>query len=146
MNKDEMIKDKEQMARIIAFELCPHRHHKELYGEGAKCCADNNFGDCAKIKEVVDKLYNEGYRKVGEDEIVITKDEYKKLRSAKYDALTYENEVFKIALEKIEQAKQETAREIIDKIENLADIEIKKGGNCEKYFDMVLDLLDKELE
>lgn len=68
MNENEMIKDKEQMARIIAFELCPHRHHKELYGENAKCYADNNFGDCAKIKEVVDKIYNAGYRKVADDD------------------------------------------------------------------------------
>lgn len=80
MNKDEMIKDKEQMARIIAFDLCPQRYHKELYGENAKCYSDNNFGDCAKIKGVVDKLYNAGYRKVAEDEIVESMKTYERAR------------------------------------------------------------------
>lgn len=58
MNENEMIEDKEQMARIISFELCPQKYHKEWYGEEARCYADNNYADCAKIKEVVDKLYN----------------------------------------------------------------------------------------
>lgn len=80
MNKDEMIEDKEQMARIIAFDLCPHRYHKELYGENARCYADNNFGDCAKIKGVVDKLYNAGYRKVADDEIIESMKTYERAR------------------------------------------------------------------
>ena len=79
MNENEMIEDKEQMARIIAFDLCPKKYHKEWYGEGARCYADNNFGDCAKIKEVVDKLYNAHYRKVADDEIVVKKGEYEVL-------------------------------------------------------------------
>lgn len=85
MNKDEMIKDKEQMARIIAFDLCPQKRHKELWGEEAKCYADNNFGDCIKIKEVVDKSYNAGYRKVGEDEIVVKKRQYEQLKKYNRD-------------------------------------------------------------
>ena len=96
MNKDEMINDKEQMARIIAFELCPQRHHKELYGENAKCYADNNFGDCAKIKEVVDKLYNAGYRKVADDD---------------------DDEIVE-SMKTYERARQQTAREILQYIHN----------------------------
>ena len=79
MNKDEMIKDKEQMARIIAFSLCPQRYHKKWWGENEKCYSDNNYPDCAKIKKVVDKLYNEKYRKLVEGEIVVKESEYEAL-------------------------------------------------------------------
>ena len=80
MNKYEIFEDKEQLARIIAFELWPQKYHKEWYGEGARCYADNNFSDCIKIMEVVDKIYNAGYRKVGEDEIVESMKTYDRAR------------------------------------------------------------------
>ena len=63
MTKQERI---EEMARIIAFDLCPERHIHANYGEEAKCYSDNNFAECTKIKNVVDKLYNAGYRKADE--------------------------------------------------------------------------------
>lgn len=94
MNKYEIFEDKEQLARIIAFELCPQKYHKEWYGEEARCYADNNFSDCIKIKEVVDKIYNAGYRKVGEDEIVESMKTY-------------------------DRARQETAREILQELEKM---------------------------
>ena len=60
MDKQKQI---EEMARIIAFDLCPNRHVHAKWGEEAQCYSDNNFSECTKIKNVVDKLYNAGYRK-----------------------------------------------------------------------------------
>lgn len=60
MKKQEQL---EEMARIIAFDLCPNRLIHANYGEKAQCYSDNNFAECAKIKNVVDKLYNAGYKK-----------------------------------------------------------------------------------
>lgn len=152
MNENEMIKDKEQMARIIAFELCPYKYHKEWWGENAKCYSDNNFAHCPRVKEVVDKIYNANYRKVGEDEIVIKKSEYKELKKYRTDWLNSEkmhlqaeledtefelgcsNRLFqkvceeKKELEKqLEQAKQETAMEILQ--------EILYTKSCEEWFE-----------
>ena len=66
MTKQEQIEEQKQiekMARIIAFDLCPNRLIHANYGEKAQCYSDNNFAECAKIKNVVDKLYNAGYKK-----------------------------------------------------------------------------------
>lgn len=56
----------EEMARIIAFELCPNRAIHKKWGEEAQCYSDNNFAECKEIKNVVDKLYNVGHRKIPE--------------------------------------------------------------------------------
>lgn len=105
MNKDEMLKDKEQMARIIAFELCPYKYHKEWWGENAKCYSDNNFAHCPRIKEVVDELYNAGYEKIREDEFVLKQSEVAEFRKDQAEV--------KFLKDKI---KQETAREILQEI------------------------------
>lgn len=63
MDKQKQI---EEMARIIAFELCPNRAIHKKWGEEAQCYSDNNFAECKEIKNVVDKLYNAGYRKESE--------------------------------------------------------------------------------
>lgn len=70
----------EEMARIIAFDLCPNRHVHAKWGEEAQCYSDNNFAECTKIKNVVDKLYNAGYRKIPEGAVVLTREEYEKLK------------------------------------------------------------------
>lgn len=69
MDKQKQI---EEMARIIAFDLCPNRHVHAKWGEEAQCYSDNNFAECTKIKNVVDKLYNAGYRKIPENAVVLT--------------------------------------------------------------------------
>jgi hypothetical protein len=55
------MKDKEiieEMARIIAFDLCPYgKLHAKLYGNRARCASNDNFAECAKINKVVEKLY-----------------------------------------------------------------------------------------
>ena len=155
MNKDEMIKDKEQMARIIAFSLCPQRYHKKWWGENEKCYSDNNYPDCAKIKKVVDKLYNEKYRKLVEGEIVVKESEYEALlleqkrlkeivdripcgyvkiaddeiviKKSEYEALANDlvkgdyGEFENGFSQGYEEAKQETAIEILHKIKDYID-------------------------
>ena len=156
MNKDEMIKDKEQIARIIAFELCPQRYHKELYGENAKCYSDNNFGDCKKIKAVVDKLYNAGYRKVADDEIVIKKRQYEQLKKYNRDrkrlrlkwqqakqALEQERKSCRLiaddeiveSMKTYERARYATAREILQFIDSRLDIRRHGIFGLENEFD-----------
>lgn len=75
--KQEII---EEMARIIAFELCPNRAIHKKWGEEAQCYSDNNFAECKEIKNVVDKLYNTGYRKIPENAVVMTREEYDELK------------------------------------------------------------------
>lgn len=122
MNKDEMIKDLTSL--IDSYEI--------------KTLANAQF----VASQIVEKC---NYRKVADDEIVFKKSEYK--------VLLLEQKRLKEIVDRIpcgyelkEITKKETAKEIIAKIEHLADIEIRKNSACEKYFDMVLDLLDKELE
>lgn len=105
MSKDEMLKDKEQLARIIAFELCSQRYHKELYGEESMCYSDNNFSDCIKIKEVVDKIYDEGYQKVSEDEFVLKHSEVDEFRKDQAEVKFLKHKI-----------KQEMAREILQEL------------------------------
>lgn len=67
-----MDEKKEEIARIIAFDLCSQRNaHRQLFGDKSMCYSDNNFAECTKIKSVVDKIYNAGYRKVDEYEAEI---------------------------------------------------------------------------
>lgn len=73
-------KEKEEMARIIAFELCSEgKRHKFLYGNKSECYSNNNFADCKQIKSVVDKLYNADYGKIDKDSVILSKEEYEKL-------------------------------------------------------------------
>lgn len=118
MNKDEMLKDKEQLARIIAFELCPQRYHKELYGEESMCYSDNNFSDCIKIKEVVDKIYDEGYQKVSEDEFVLKQDEVWEFRKDQAEVKFLKHKI-----------KQETALEILQELNDEGYKIYKRQGN-----------------
>lgn len=73
------MKDKEkqieEMARIIAFDLCPYgKLHAKLYENRAKCASNDNFAECTKINKVVEKLYEQGYRKLPEDSVVLSRE------------------------------------------------------------------------
>lgn len=70
----------EEMARIIAFDLCPKRRIHANYGEEAQCYSDNNFAECKEIKNVVDKLINAGYRKIPENAVMLTREEYERFQ------------------------------------------------------------------
>ena len=94
--KQEII---EEMARIIAFDLCPNRSVHAKWGEEAQCYSDNNFAECTKIKNVVDKLYNAGYRKIPENAVVLTEEQMDMLVSRPY----YEDQVRKTRKETAEK-------------------------------------------
>ena len=116
MNKDEMIEDLTNFLK----NQCDNTPDEDCVG-----C------DCNECETRA--LINAGYRKVGEDEIVLTKSEYENLRLAQYNAQTTINENFLLALEKIEQAKKETAREIINMLTppcKTCDANWHKGCMC----------------
>lgn len=175
MNENEMIKD----IKSIIDDRC----ETEL----GQVHASSKGGKVTKTVDtslIAKDIYNAGYRKVADDEIVVNKQAYEKFveEFAKQEEIahSYEqgytelletnhqlqdklekskqvvkkdqlNETLNSVLESgkrmgYAQGRQETVKDIIDKIENLADIEIREDTACEKYFDMVLDILDKELE
>lgn len=107
--KQEII---EEMARIIAFDLCPNRSVHAKWGEEAQCYSDNNFAECTKIKNVVDKLYNAGYRKIPENAVVLTMEAYNRLFTK-----ARQSEIKTIDLESIVNARKETAEKLLDKVD-----------------------------
>ena len=153
MNNYEIIKDKEQMARIIAFDLCKQSYHSNWYGNEAQCYSDNNFHDCKKIKVVVDKLYNANYRQVPKDAVVLTQEEYEELKNESaaivkdyqemgqfYDEKCEELE--KLIQEKhkwTEQASKETAKEFAEKLKAYID-----NNKHQSHFFGTMCLIDKE--
>ena len=107
MDKQKRI---EKMARIIAFELCPNRAIHKKWGEEAQCYSDNNFAECEEIKNVVDKLYNAGYRKIPENAVVLTKEEYEKLLDVRTDVIL--KDIDKVFKEEFEDTKRSVERKI----------------------------------
>lgn len=108
MDKDEMIKD----IRAIIDDRCE--------AELGQVHAESKGGKVTKTVStslIAKDIYNAGYRKVGEDEIVIKKSEYK--------ALLLEQKRLKEIVDRIpcgyelkEITRQETARDILQHIHN----------------------------
>ena len=120
MNKDEkkmieeMAKEIYKGATICDGKLCQDckYHKKSRYADKTNC-------QCTAIAE---SLITAGYRKVGEDEIVIKKDEYEELQECdeanarlftKNCILECSNKKLK---KQLEQASKETARAILQEI------------------------------
>lgn len=105
MNKDEMMTI-EEMEKII------NEHDNYSASKCDMLVANANKDEMIKeIANVLDSLYNAGYRKVADDEIVIKKSEY--------EALLLEQKRLKEMVDRIpcgyelkEVTRQETAREI----------------------------------
>ena len=88
MNKDEMIKE---IKAIIV------KHH---YGLG---CEHNCNGDqCENCDFTAEDIYNAGYRKIEDDEIVLKKSEYKELKKYRTDWLNDEKMHLQAELEDTE--------------------------------------------
>ena len=98
MNKQEQI---EEMA-VIGCVRNPQAHTAE---ECSKC--DFKQGMCNAYRHA-EALYNAGYRKIPENAVVLTKEEYIDL-SRNY------------VREQIEQARKETAKEILSKLNALME-------------------------
>lgn len=126
MDKQKQI---EEIARIIAFDLCPNRHVHAKWGEEAQCYSDNNFAECTIIKNVVDKLYNAGCRKIPEGAVVLTREKYDEFlrQGAMIDFLKECNkEVRKETVEKFaERFKKKISSMIIELKANWATKEVE---------------------
>ena len=123
MNKDEMI---EEMASIICKETsneglcekCDFKKH-EQFGYTYQC---RKFDDA-------EALYNAGYRKVDDDEIVVKKEAYEKfvgqLIEQEEIAHSYEQGYAELLQsnhflqDKLENARQETTREILQELKEM---------------------------
>ena len=70
-------KEIEEMAKIIALEMCPTQKEYSKFNNEATCY----FARCRNIKNAVDKLINAGYRKIPEDSVVLSKGAYESLSS-----------------------------------------------------------------
>lgn len=135
MNKDETIKDSKhketEFQAMTHFDdpLIPYIYDIPSYGFGAETVRDmamyiefactNKEIDLNDRQEIAKTLCVLGYRKIGEDEIVISNSEYKALRCAKYEKM------YKDALEdaeKLEQAKKETATKILQIVDGKLDL------------------------
>ena len=82
-----------------------------MWGEEAQCYSDNNFAECTKIKNVVDKLYNAGYRKIPEGAVVLTREAYNRLFTK-----ARQSEIKTIDLESIVNARKETAEKFAERV------------------------------
>lgn len=124
MDKQKQI---DEMARIIAFDLCPNRHVHAKWGEEAQCYSDNNFAECTKIKNVVDKLYNAGYRKESET----AKEIYEILEKWAWKLKNEKGSLGNFAFG-IETAMQEIKEKYSLQVGNFKLVELKKGKNDEE--------------
>ena len=91
----------EEIAKAICFNKC-------------KFCENCYF---LKLAEIV---YNTGYRKIDEGSVVLTKEEYETLKNEGAEIAKDYQEMARFYDEKCEeldQARQETAREILDKLD-----------------------------
>ena len=110
-DKEKQIEEKLEMARIIAFDLCPSgKQHNGLYREPL-CYSNDNFGDCSKIKNVVDNLYNAGYRKIPEDSVVLSREEYEKKKKHLQNVL----ELSSFQLENVVKENEKLKEQLKDK-------------------------------
>lgn len=105
-------------------------------------------------KRVMEDLYNEGYRKVADDEIVVKKEAYEKfvgqLIEQEEIAHSYEQGYAELLQsnhflqDKLENARQETTREILQKLkDNIMLADFGCGDGYEEVVDMNTDELKK---
>lgn len=140
MNKEEMIKE---MARVLstvkpcdalAVSECIKRKCEYPHFDGVTCIAEHK----------AEALYNAGYRKIADDEIVVKKSEYEALKKAtpiiKVDIREQFLKECEYEMRELEKkAKHETAREILQEIKQ------KYGRSCSEYYPEYIELTGWEL-
>lgn len=142
-NKQKQI---EEIARIIAFVLCPNRNLHIRWGDKAQCYSDNNFAECTQIKNVVDKLYNAGYRKIPENAVVLTREEYDELKQyeekvksgacfTQKEWLELCDEECKRNTENLSKARQLERKETAEKL--LDEIDYESNGQTKSITDLL---------
>ena len=115
MDKQKQIEELEEMARIIAFVLCPKRNSHIRWGDKAQCYSDNNFAECTQIKNVVDKLCNAGCRKIPENAVVLT--DKKDIQQFEWSKLCDKMGIFKLIEKEREKMRKETAEKFARLVE-----------------------------
>lgn len=118
-----MNKQIEEMAKIIADKMCYAFIDGRCSLNGSACDLICRQGD--EYKECAKELCNAGYgKKVNDDEIVISKEEYENLQTAKdFDYGYHEGEANMTAYYeniKLPETRKETAREILSWAERVA--------------------------
>ena len=146
MNREKQI---EEMAKV----LC--EHCKELWGEDScprlplsneeyfdKECFDK---ECFEYRlEQVEKFYKEGYRKINDNEVVISKEEYDELINLQ---LTHAEDLTN-AIQSYEEKKADLKLEYNNHIKNLEKIIDRQNKNLNSQADRLIDLKEqlKEME
>ena len=125
MDKQKQI---EEMAKVICTHINPCEN-----------CTEYDFGYC-KFLGWCEKLYNAGYRKIPENAVVLTREEYKahkKLAEAVYEGGAFDhydnviksaNILFKERKNLIEDTRKETAEKFAKEAKNI-EIKLELTGN-----------------
>lgn len=111
----------EEMAKVIALDGC---------GDCDDCLNDRSLCDLEAYISNAEELYKAGYRKIGDGEIVIGKEEYERLHRGQE---CLERAYKDICESQVEYARKETAKEIYEKTKELQYVE----RDC-----MVVDMSD----
>ncbi len=93
----------EKQIEEMAKALCG----KTLCGKKFINCI--SIGECKQSNDLAKNLFDRGYRKINENEVIISKEEYEKLKILKEGHITC-----KELLEFVNSARKETAREIFN--------------------------------
>lgn len=138
---EKELKEIEEMTKD-AYEKCP-----------TGCCYRGDLrGKC-----IIRQLYLAGYRKPREDEVVLTKEEYERLRlkatNNEYDEIRDKLYLFEYATS---EARKEAAKEILGKLLSVVQDKRNKltittrdpsiGGQCKAYADMETTLREIALD
>lgn len=122
--------DKQQQIEEMAKDLCKACSIKTCKSE---------YPPCAMAQIVSEDLYNAGYRRVGENAVVLTQEEY--------NALMLEQQRLKKIVDRIpcgyelkDKTRKETAKEIINEIKR------KYGKSCSEYYPLLIEITSEELD
>lgn len=116
--------DKQKQIEEIENVIC-----SETYGEYCKCC--NLKGYCTECERVATALYNAGYRKISEGEVVLTEGEYSDMLSAEVE--TIERDIAEYwANEDAESVAKELHKDGYRKLDDHAILVLRKAKGLEE--------------
>lgn len=138
---EEMAKSIAKEASECSFRLCQDckYHKKDKLGKTS----------CQAIM-IAEQLYEQGYRKLTPNAVVLSKEEYEKLKGRAEEVFNEMNERMKAEIKierkmgnrKVEQARKETAREFVKSF-TFVDFMAYSNGNGELYWVDFLVWLDE---
>ena len=129
------------------------------------CCVSYSVGECYSGNKCYDncalylkakELYKAGYRKVPEGAVVLSKEEYERLKQEETYRLLYGRSWTAKRKDDYEEARKETAKEILGKLLSVVQDKRNKltittrdpsiGGQCKAYADMETTLREIALD